>query len=108
MMQIGSLGQTEAVYNSIVPGFRPGELPQEWKDWIAQVAPLVPDIPPPTVSPYLPEGGPRPEWVDWLRAASERVPHIPPPEEIPPKSKSLKYILLGVLLVAVLYKTGRI
>lgn len=95
----------QAQYNSIVPGYRPLELPQAWVDWIAQVAPLVPDIPPPSTPPIRERNGkygPPPEWMDWLRAAAERVPHIPPPEEIPKKSRLLLYLGVGLLAVLIL------
>lgn len=107
MMQIEALGQVEAVYNSIVRGYNPYELPEAWKDWIAQVSPLVPDIPPPTTPPIRKtngEYGPPPEWMDWLRAASKRVPHIPPPEEIPKKRSRLVYVAVILALIYVAKK----
>lgn len=102
MMQIESLGP---VTTELVPGYRPLEVPQAWKDWIAQVAPLVPDIPRPTSSMIQERNGqygPPPEWLDWLRAAAKRVPHITPPEEIPKKSRLLLYLGLGLLGVLIL------
>lgn len=98
MMIIEAVRQTE-----IVPP-QPGYVPPAWMEWIKRVAPLVPDLPPPSISMIRADGkyGPPDEWMDWIRLAADRLPDIPLPEKIPKKRSALVYVavVLAIIYVA--------